>query len=306
MNCDLLGDAALIRASSPRIFERGRSYASSGAVSIVGEEGEPQPSIYAEIAGTRLYSTSVWIDEGEPVGSCDCPNADDGWFCKHQVAVALIWRHRVPGTEPVVDQAAKKRLQADAKRAQTIKHRYEALQEFLRRQPATALADKLTCLAEPYREIERELQQWRRLSTAGPEDQRSLLTEILAVGRNFVPLREVPTYVGRAAAVLPLLQQARERDASSAVALSPLALRRSWAAIAKADDSNGEIGDLCRTIAAEWITALKGCTAQPAAFGDTYLRVQIDDPFGCFDERAAEEAMGAAALNRYRNSLAAH
>jgi len=306
MNCDLLSDAALIRASSPKIFERGKSYASSGAVSIVGEEGEPQPSIRAEVAGTQLYSTSVWIDQGEPAGSCDCPHAEDGWFCKHQVAVALIWRHRVSGTEPVVDGAAKEKVQASAKRSRTVKHRHEALQQFLRRQPATALADKLTDLAEAYREIERELQQWRRLSTAGPEDQRSLVTEILAVGQQFVPLREVPGYVRRAAAVLPLLQQARERDASSAVALSLLALRRSWAAMTKADDSNGEIGDLCRTIAAEWISALKRCAAQPAAFGDTYLRLQIDDPFGCFDVRAAEEAMGAAALNRYRNSLAAH
>jgi hypothetical protein len=306
MNSDLLSDVALIRASSPKIFERGKTYASSGAVSIVAEEAEPRPSIRAEVAGTQLYSTSVWIDEGEPVGSCDCPNADDGWFCKHQVAVALVWRHRLSGTEPVVDEAARKKVQASAKRAQTVKHRHEALQEFLRRQPATALADKLTDLAETYREVERELQQWQRLSTAAPEDLRSLVSEILAVGQRFVSLREVFTYVRRAEAVLPVLRGARERDVTSALALSLHALRRSWAAMARADDSNGEIGDLSRAIASEWIAAMQGCGALPAAFGDTYLRLQLEDPFGCFDARAAEDAMGPAALNRYRSTLATH
>jgi hypothetical protein len=305
MIADLLSDAELIHASSPKIFERGKTYASSGAVSIVGEEVDPQPAIHAEVAGTQIYKTSVRIEDGDVAGSCDCPNADDGWFCKHQVAVALIWRHRLSGTEPVVDEAARKMVQASAKRAQTVKHRREALQEFLHCQPATALAQKLIDLAETYREIERELQQWQRLSNAEPEDLKPLVSEILAVGQRFVPLPEVSTYVRRAAAVLPVLQGSRERDVKSAVALSLHALRRSWAAMMQADDSNGEIGDLSRAIAAEWVAALQGAGAQPAAFGDTYLRVQLDDPFGCFDQQTAEDAMGAAALNRYRSALAA-
>lgn len=305
MIADLLSDATLMHASSAKIFERGETYASSGAVSIVGEQGDPQPAIHAEVAGTQIYMTSVRIEDGDVAGSCDCPSADDGWFCKHQVAVALIWRHRLSGTEPVVDEAARRKVEASAKRAQTVKHRREALQEFLRCQPATALAQRLIDLAETYREIERELQQWQRLSNAEPEDLKPLVSEILAVGQRFVPLPEVSTYVRRAAAVLPMLQGSRERDVTSAVALSLHALRRSWAAMMQADDSNGEIGDLSRAIAAEWVAALQGAGAQTAAFGNTYLRVQLDDPFGCFDQQAAEDAMGAAALNRYRSALAA-
>lgn len=305
MIADLLSDAALLNASSPKTFERGKTYASSDAVSIVGEGSDPQPAIHAEVAGTQRYQTSVWIEDGDLSGSCDCPSAGDGWFCKHQVAVALIWRHRLAGTEPVVDDAARRKVQASAKRAQTVKQRRDALQEFLHGQPASALAAKLIELAETYREIERELQQWQRLSNAQPEDLKPLVSEILAVGQRFVPLQEVYTYVRRAAAVLPVLQDARVRDAKSAVALCLHALRRSWTAMMQADDSNGEIGELCRAIAAEWVAALQGAGAQPAAFGDTYLRVQLEDPFGCFDQRAAEEAMGPAALNRYRIALAA-
>jgi hypothetical protein len=304
MTAQLLSDAALIQASSPKIFERGKTYASSGAVSIVGEAGDPKPAIHAEVAGTEIYKTTVWIEDGDPAGSCDCLSAADGWFCKHQVAVALVWRHRLLGTEPTVEEEVRKKVQASAKRAQTVKQRREALQEFLRRQPAAALAEKLIDLADTYREIELELQQWHRLSDAEPEDLKPLVSEILAVGRRFLPLREVYTYVRRAAAVLPVLQGARERNAKSAVALSLHALRRSWAAMMQADDSNGEIGDLCRAIAAEWVAALQGAGALPAAFGDTYLRVQLEDPFGCFDQRAVEDAMGPAALNRYHSALA--
>jgi uncharacterized Zn finger protein len=304
MVADLLSDAALIHASSPKIFERGNTYAASGAVSVRGEEGDPRAAIHAEVAGTQTYTTSVWIEGGDVAGSCDCPNGAGGWFCKHQVAVALIWRNRLSGVETIVDEAARKKVQASAKRARTIKSQRGALQEFLSLQPATTLAEKLIDLADNYHEIERELQQWQKLSQTQPQDLKPLVSEILRIGQRFLSLPEAYAYIRRAAAVLPVLQGARERDAEFAVALSLHALRRSWVAIMHADDSNGEIGDLVRAIAAEWVAALQGAGAQPAAFGDTYLRVQLEDPFGCFDQQAAEEAMGIAALNRYRSALA--
>jgi nitroreductase len=302
---NLLSDAALMQASSPKIFERGKTYASAGAVSILGEEKEPGPAIHAAVAGTKTYATDVWIEDGGVAGSCDCPDGAEGWFCKHQVAAALVWRSRLSGTELTVDEAARKKIQASAKRAQTVENRRKALEEFLRSQPAPVLAEKLIDLAESYHEIARELQAWQLATRAQPEDLKPLVSEILAPGRQFIPLHEVPAYIRAAAAVLPVLQRERARDATAAAALSLHALRRAWAAMMHADDSNGEIGDLSRAIATEWIAALKGAGAQPPSFGDTYLRAQLEDPFGCFDERAAEGAMGAAALGRYRSVLAA-
>ena len=86
MIVDLLSDTALILARSPKVFERGKTYASSGAVSIVGEVGDPEPAIHTEVAGTQIYKTSVWIEDGDAAGSCNRPNADDGWFCKPRVS----------------------------------------------------------------------------------------------------------------------------------------------------------------------------------------------------------------------------
>lgn len=304
MLVEQLGDAELRDVSSLKIFQRGTTYALSGAVRVLSEDLQPVPTIHAEVDGTATYSTSVWIDGGVN-GACDCPNATDGWFCKHQVAVALVWRQRLGGGEPVVNEAARKKVQASVKRAETVKSRRVALHAFLTGLPAPVLADKLMELADGYRDIERELRTWQRVSDAQtrPEDRKALITETLAVGRQFMDWREVSSWVRQAESILPLLQQERARDPQAALALSLHALRRSWAALLHADDSNGEIGGLCSAIAAEWVAALQAAGPQPSAFGDTYLRVQLEDPFGSFDTIAAELAMGAAALHRYRHVL---
>jgi hypothetical protein len=52
------------------------------------------------------------------------------------------------------------------------------------------------------------------------------------------------------------------------------------------------------------VLSLKAAAPQKASFGDTYLLVQLDDPFGCFDAAAAEAAIGEPAMTRYRSAIA--
>jgi len=302
-----LSDGALRRASSSAIFQRGKTYASSGAVEVQSEESGDTPAIYATVNGTQPYSTEVWVHDGELGGTCDCANAQDGWFCKHQVALAMVWRERLSGEAPAVDEEARRKVQASVKRAKTVKDRRQALDDFLHSRSAATLADRLLDLADRDHEIARELQQWRKLSEAPqePADLKALITEILSPGRDFISWRESYGYVHRAEAVLPLLAKTRERDPSGAAALSLHAMRRGWAVLVHADDSDGNIGGLIQAIGAEWVAALKQAGPQPAAFGDTYLQLLLDDPFGSFDTEAAEVAMGEAARWRYRKALAA-
>jgi hypothetical protein len=126
---------------------------------------------------------------------------------------------------------------------------------------------------------------------------------MLAPGRGFIALADAARYVRRAEAVLPLLQQAQARDACAAVPLCLHAMRRAWDTLQQADDSDNDIGGLCESIGAEWVLALQGAGPQPASFGDTYLQVQFDDPFGCFDAAAAEAAIGAPAMAHYQRAL---
>lgn len=304
-----LSDSALRRASSAAIFQRGKTYATSGAVQVLSEEPGDTPAIYAQVTGSDTYETEVWIHEGEVAGACDCANAQDGWFCKHQVALALVWRDRLSGEAPAVDDEAHMTVQAGVKRARTAQERRQALQDFLQGQDAAVLAGRLLDLADRDHEIARELQQWRKLSetrdgAADPKALKALVTEVLSPGQGFVSWRESHAYVHRAEAVLPLLAQARAQDPAGAVALCLHAMRRGWAVLMQADDSDGNIGGLIQAIGADWVAALERAGAQPAAFGDTYLQLLLDDPFGCFDTAAAEAAMGVSALTRYRKALA--
>ena len=302
-----LGDSALRRASSSAIFQRGMSYASSGAVEVRSEELGDTPTIHATVNGTEPYSTEVWVHDGEVGGSCDCASARDGWFCKHQVALALVWRGHLGGAAPAIDEEARRKVQASARRARTAQDRRQALHDFLHSRSAATLADRLLDFADRDHEIARELQQWRKVSEAPQEaaDLKALVTEIMSPRRDFLSWDECHGYVHRAEAVLPLLARTRERDPSGAMALSLHAMRRGWAALEQSDDSNGDIGGLIQGIGAEWVAALKQAGPQPAAFGDTYLQLLLDDPFGCFETEAAEMAMGEAALRRYRQALAA-
>ena len=299
-----LEDAALEDASSAAIFKRGLAYAASGCVQVVAEDPMPEPALRALVTGTEIYTTDLWMEDDALAGDCDCPHAQDGRFCKHQVAVALVWRERlahasgshsdVPGAAPA------------AARPRTVKAQRRALQDFLRGLEPSILVDKLIDLADRDRDIWRELQQWRKLGEmkGGLVDVKPMIDEILSPGRDFIAWDEVASYVRRADAALPLLREARERHPAEAISLCAHALRRVWRALESADDSNGEIGGVCEAIGAELTRAVHVAGPQPASFGDAYFQLRLDDPFDCFDAAAVEAAMGEAALARYRQILA--
>ncbi len=296
-----LDDAALEAASSAAIFKRGRSYADSGCVEVLAEDPLPAPALRALVTGTEVYTTEVWIEEDALAGDCDCPNAQDGWFCKHQVAVALVWRERLGRPSFSAAEAASRPA-----RPRSAKDRRLALREFLLGLEPSLLADKLLDFADRDRDIARELQQWRKLSEmkGGLAEVKPMIDEVLAPGRGFIAWDEAASYARRAEAVLPLLRQASTAGPVAAVSLCAHALQRAWAVLEQADDSDGEIGAVCEAIGAELTQAVIRAGPLPAGFGDVYLQLRLEDPFGCFHAASVEAAMGQAALARYRDTLA--
>lgn len=307
VNAALLTDAAIEALSGPKVFERGFTYAASGSVRVIGEEPDSGAHIRAHVVGTQTYETEVGLEDGDIHGYCNCPHGASGWFCKHQVALCLVWRDWLNGSPPVVDEGARRKVQAAARRAQTQRDQRAALHAFLKAQPASALAERLIDLAENFSEIERELRAWQKATRAvtTPEELRALVSEVLTIRGGLLPWGQVPAWLRQAEVILPLLSRARERDAATARDIALHALRRGWAALQKADDSSGLIGGLCQAIAAEWVACLEASAPQPAKFGETWLRIQLEDPFGCVPAQQVEEIMGASALERYRSVLAA-
>lgn len=68
-----LSDLSLRQASSAAIFQRGTSYAASGAVEVVDEDPMPEPALHAQVTGTDTHDTEVWIEDDNIAGKCDCP-----------------------------------------------------------------------------------------------------------------------------------------------------------------------------------------------------------------------------------------
>ncbi|MBY0398803.1 hypothetical protein K2X89_00775, partial [Myxococcota bacterium] len=234
------------------------------------------------------------------------PHAASGWFCKHLVAVAIVWRDRLSGRTTPIDESARRKVASSAKRAQTIEKRWKDLEAFLLERKPPELAARLFELAVRESWIARELQQWREVESqsARPAEWKRLVTEIISTGHDFLDWEESSRYASRASAVLPLLRRARAHDAGEGAKLAIHALRRAWTAMESADDSNGEMGELCRAIGAEWVEAVRAGGEQPAEFGKTYLELLLADPFGCFDAKAVEEAMGSVARGRFERELA--
>jgi len=134
-----LSDAALQQASSATIFQRAKAYVASGAVEVVGEDPMPEPALRGEVAGTDTYTTEVWIEDDAVAGACDCPHAEEGWFCKHQVALALVWRSRLFFPSPDAAALPPQAKQATPQRPRTAEDKRQALHGFLHSQPAAAL-----------------------------------------------------------------------------------------------------------------------------------------------------------------------
>ncbi len=300
-----LANEALKRVSSAAILQRAKPYVTRGAVVPFPESSIDEKAFRAEVHGTETYDTKVWIGNAGLQGQCDCPHASGGWFCKHQVAVALFWRQRLTGEMPAVDEPVL--AAADTKHPRKAgTDRLDDLRRFLASRDAPTLAAKLMELAADDGRIARDLKRWQTLTMAAARhDQlKPAITELLRRRGAFIAWDECRAYVRQAEAVLPLLREAIARDPIDALSLCLHALRLAWKVVEGADDSDGALGDLCQRIGAEWLSALRAAGPRPAKFGDTYLQIVLDDPIGCFDPFAAEEALGSLALARYRSVLA--
>ena len=184
-----LSDANLRASANATIFKRGQAYAVSGAVQpqrLVFTEKNTVISCAATVTGSHVYSTEISVcDDPFIDGSCDCPNAEDGHFCKHQVALALVLRDLLGGqtTDPVAE--VQKKLAAAAKRAQTQARNEAQLLTFLQARSTQDLAQRLWQWAEKDRDLKADLKAWAAQSRADsdPKALTQAIMELLNLDR---------------------------------------------------------------------------------------------------------------------------
>lgn len=294
-------DHALRALAGAKVLERGQAYASAGAVQALGHEIEAGSlRVRAVVAGTHDYQVELTLaPDGELDADCDCPHAADGYFCKHQVALALSVHTLLGGAAVAPDAQARKKVQAAAKRAQTQAANRAALRQFVGQQGAAVLAERLWGWAERDHQLMAELRSWAAAErAAGDAGQlKPAITGILAA-RGFLDWRESGAYAMRGRAVLPLLQGAVARDAAQARALCEHALRRLFKVAEHADDSDGAVGELMHEVMA----VLGQAVAQappPAAWVRDWFALLDDDPWGLWRADLLLEVAGPAFAQAY-------
>lgn len=191
-----------------------------------------------------------------------------------------------------------------AQRARTVAGNHDALKAFVQGRSAAVLAERLWAWAETDSDLMADLKAWAAQSqdSDDPEAMQAVISDLLT-SHEFLDWRESGAYAARAGKVLPLLEKVLASDAVQARVLCEHALRRLYVAMEKADDSNGEIGDVVMSLMELLLRSLQAAPP-PADWLDDWFDLMRADPWELWDEKAVLEAAGPAVLARYHQRAA--
>jgi len=82
---------------NPKIYERGEDYYEEGRVNNLRLKANV---LLADVIGTESYKVRIENEDGIIMSQCTCPFKDEE-FCKHSVAVLLVWKHRDEDKESI-------------------------------------------------------------------------------------------------------------------------------------------------------------------------------------------------------------
>jgi uncharacterized Zn finger protein len=86
----------LERLAGGRTYARGERYAAEGRVlGLERDNGRLQGSVRGL---TGIYRVKIWTSPEGVAYDCTCPVGEEGSFCKHAVAVAIVWLDQVGST----------------------------------------------------------------------------------------------------------------------------------------------------------------------------------------------------------------
>ena len=170
-----------------------------------------------------------------------------------------------------------------------------SLQDFVKKQSALDLAQRLWAWAEADSDLMADLKAWAAQDQArdNPKALTEAIAELLRSSRDFLDWRECASYVHRAEKVLPLLEPWLKKDPARLRELCDHTLRCLFEVAEDADDSDGEIGDLMQRVMDLMLDAMQ---AHPpdAEWLDRWFSLQQADPWGLWSERTVIDAAGPA------------
>ncbi len=297
-----LSDISLRDAAGALVYERGLAYAADNRVRLLRDDGA---SATFDVIGTRTYRTELYFEDLGLHVDCTCPHAQEGSFCKHMVAAAVMWRQHLGGGEATKPQAAPPDARS-SKAAQTRAANRERLKAFVYAQPAVELANRLWKQAEIDSYLMKELKAWAASARANdhPKALQEAVNELLAFSaKRIIYGREVWAWAERARQVEPLLRAAMERSPETARLVAERALRRVYAASQYADDSDGEVGAVMQMIIGIIVDTVRR-TPPPATWANRFMDLLDEDPFGLWNVDQVLELAGESVTKAFSARVA--
>jgi uncharacterized Zn finger protein len=276
----LLSPGILRHLAGARTFQRGEDYAVAGKVrDLVEEQGE----ITASVRGTGQYRVRLWQENGDLAFACTCPIGSDGGFCKHCVAVALVWLSDQGGDGGIRPVSARG-VGLDDIRAHLAGRSKDSLIELLLDQAARdeQLYDRL-------------LLETASRRPKGPDlaALRKAIDRAVDPGE-FVDYRSAYAYVTGVDEVIDTLDRLiRQGDAAAVVELTEYAVAAVDEAMGSVDDSDGLLGGVLQRLGDLHRSACIAARPDPVKLASRLFKLEMS--------LDSESFLGAAA--RYADVL---
>lgn len=278
----LITENNLRELAGDKSFRRGLGYFQNGAVASLTQR---QGRIKAVVEGSVTYKVTLARQGGELVAACDCPMGDQGYFCKHAVAVGLAW---------LSEQGAE--TSATENEADVIRRYLESLEP-------GRLVELLLTQADWDEALRNQL--YARAVQQLPEDARvlkQLVQQAFAV-RGFVDYRGMRNLLARLYPVVDLLQDLLDGDqAAQAYELADYALGRGLTLYERVDDSDGGLGDVLHQISALHLAACQGARPPGVKLAKRLFQLRLKEHWGLINFYDYAELLDDKALAVYRKA----
>ena len=292
-----LGEVLSVRAitdlAGPRVYARGAAYHADGRVEPVARSDQ---RLEATVRGSVPYAVELWVERDKPGWSCSCPAAEDGSFCKHCVAAALLF---VGDSQPHLGAVPEPVESAHG--PDVLSHveglSRERLVEVVLEQCETdwQLRERMVAEARAARGDGPDVGSWRRR-----------IDSAFAPCGDFVGYREAKGWASEIFDVIDGLGDlANAGHGDAVIVLAEHAHRCADAAIQYVDDSDGWLTDIEERLSDLHLSACEAVRPDPVGLARRLADLELTSELDGFHRAAATYAdvLGVAGLAEYRRIL---
>jgi hypothetical protein len=278
-------EADLRGLAGPRSFERGLGYAGQ-----VADLDITDTEITATVSGTDDYDVRLLPGGQGLQWDCTCPFGQEGFFCKHCVAVGLA----------VLEPDSRDEVSATRARRDTV----DAWLESLSRQD---LAAELRGLLNGDHDLRRRFELRAAAASGDTLAIRRTTRELITPRRGYLADDEADAYAGGVHEVAAVIDNlARAGAGEQAIQAAREAIGELGRAFERLDDSNGSVGGAARELLAAHLRACQAAPPEPASLAHYLARLVLHDPYGIMPDLSDYAGLlGAAGLRRLREQITA-